>query len=88
MKIKFNPFIGVVAYVACHLIITVILLFTVYSNNTSFEFVVNAIEYLFYGMLAATIILSIVFLEWTKKYWYVTLILILIGSMPLIGKLM
>jgi hypothetical protein len=87
MKIKFNPFIGVVAYVAYHLIITVILLFTVYSNNTSFEFVVNAIEYLFYGMLAATIILSIIFLEWTKKYWYVTLILILIGSMPLIGKL-
>jgi len=81
-----NPIKIVGLYVFLHVFYTIIhLCITPDSGESSIEYAVISIEYLFWGILFVPVIFSFIYLKWTKKYWYITSILLLIGFYPIIS---
>ncbi len=88
-KMKLTPLIAVGIYVLVHIIASVILMKTVYSTGgESFEFLINTVEYMMYGILIVTISTSLFNYKWAIKYWWIVLILLVIGFSPLIIDVM
>ena len=83
---KLNPLIIICFYIVVHIIVTIILMATIFSGQESFEFVINAIRYLFYGILALTFISAIIYRTWSKKNWIILSILILISMVVILSR--
>jgi cell division protein FtsW (lipid II flippase) len=75
---KLNPIKITSSYAALHILISVILLATVFSGNQSFEFVVTSMRLFFIGLMTVIIFSSIYYWTWSKKNWIVVFIIILI----------
>jgi cell division protein FtsW (lipid II flippase) len=77
---KLNPLIIICFYIVLHIIISIVLIFTVFSlGGESFEFVIKSIRYLFYGILSTTIGSAIIYKTWSKENWIILLVFILIS---------
>lgn len=82
---KLNPLIIVCIYVATHILLSVILMVTVFSTGgESFEFLIKSLRYLCYGILLINLISSIIYLKWAKKNWIIVIIFFAIGIIPII----
>jgi cell division protein FtsW (lipid II flippase) len=83
---KLNPLILICFYIGLHIVITVILMATIFSGQGSFEFVVNAIRYLFYGILSLTIVSAIIYRTWSKENWIILSIFIVVSMAVIFSR--
>jgi hypothetical protein len=80
---KVNALNAVGVYIFLHILVSIVLMKTVYTQGgASFQFLVDTIRYMMYGILIVTILFSLINYGWSLKYWWIILLLILIGLSP------
>ena len=82
---KINPLIAVGIYVIVHILVSIVLMMTVYTTGgENFQFLVDTFRYMMYGILIVTVLFSAAQYRWAMKNWWVVFILILIGLSPVL----
>jgi len=82
---KLNPIIIVCIYIGIHIILSIILMVTVFSKGgENFEFLIKSLRYLCFGILLVNLISSIIYLKWAMKNWIIVIIFFIIGIIPII----
>jgi hypothetical protein len=75
---KLNPFTINILGTTGYFIIVLILLFSLnFSGGDSFEFFVKTISYYFILGLTSNIFMIFIYKEWSRKYWYIILMILI-----------
>jgi cell division protein FtsW (lipid II flippase) len=83
---KLNPLKISFFYIAIHILVSIILMSTVFSRGgESFEFVVESMRLFFIGLMSVIIFSSLYYWAWSKKNWVVILIAILTCAAALLS---
>jgi hypothetical protein len=84
---KITPLSFLGGFVLLYVIITIEHASHLHGGEDDLEYIVNSITYFPFYLLIATAALCLIFPVWSKKYWFVIALLLLVGLLPVISFL-